>query len=49
MIQRVLGARTVWDGIMGIIFAGFINFFRPPVTCFLGFIVFHWLNVSEDG
>ncbi len=47
MIQRVLGARTVWDGIMGIIFAGFINFFRPLVTCFLGFIVYHWINVMK--
>ncbi len=49
MIQRVLGARTVWDGIMGVIFAGFINFFRPLVTCFLGFIVYHWLNVMKMG
>ena len=44
MIQRVLAARSTWDGMMGIIFAGFINFLRPLVTCFLGFIVFHWIH-----
>jgi solute:Na+ symporter, SSS family len=44
MVQRVLGARSRWDGIMGIIFAGFINLLRPLVTCFLGFIVFHWIH-----
>jgi SSS family solute:Na+ symporter len=44
MMQRVLAARTTWDGLMGIIFAGFINLFRPLVTCFLGFIVYHWIN-----
>ena len=44
MIQRVLGARTVWDGLMGIVFSGFINFLRPLVTCFLGFIVYHWIH-----
>jgi SSS family solute:Na+ symporter len=47
MIQRVLGARSTWDGIMGIIFAGFINFLRPLVTCFLGFIVYHWVHVMH--
>ena len=44
MMQRVLAARTTWDGLMGIIFAGFINFVRPLVTCFLGFIVYHWTH-----
>ncbi len=44
MIQRVLAARTTWDGLMGIIFAGFINLFRPLVTCFLGLIVYHWIH-----
>ncbi|HOD50403.1 MAG TPA: sodium/solute symporter [Candidatus Hydrogenedentes bacterium] len=44
MVQRVLGARSRWDGIMGIVFAGFINFLRPLVTCFLGFIVYHWIH-----
>lgn len=44
MIQRVLGARSTWDGIMGTIFAGYINFVRPLVTCFLGFIVYHWIH-----
>ncbi len=44
MIQRVLAARSTWDGLMGIIFAGFINLFSPIVTCFLGFIVYHWIH-----
>lgn len=44
MVQRVLGARSTWDGLMGVIFAGFINFFRPLVTCFLGLIVYHWIH-----
>ena len=44
MIQRVLGARSTWDGMMGIIFAGFINLLRPLVTCFLGLIVWHWIH-----
>ena len=43
MIQRVFGARSTWDGLMGIIFAGFINRIRPLVTCFVGFIVYHWI------
>ena len=47
MIQRVLGARSTWDGLMGIIFAGFINVLRPLVTCFLGFIVYHWIHVAH--
>jgi SSS family solute:Na+ symporter len=47
MIQRVLAARSTWDGIMGIIFAGGINFLRPLATCFLGFIVFHWIDVMH--
>ena len=46
MIQRVLAARSTWDGLMGIIFAGFINFFRPLVTCFLGFIVYTGSTIS---
>jgi SSS family solute:Na+ symporter len=48
MIQRVLAARSTWDGMMGIVFAGFINFLRPLVTCFLGFIVFHWIHVMHQ-
>jgi SSS family solute:Na+ symporter len=44
MVQRVLGAKTVWDGMMGIVFAGFINLIRPLVTCFLGLIVYHWTH-----
>ena len=45
MVQRVLGARSTWDGMMGIVFAGFINLLRPLVTCFLGLIVYHWIHV----
>lgn len=48
MVQRVFGARSAWDAILGIIFAGFINFFRPMVTCFLGFIVYHWITVMHQ-
>ena len=29
---------------MGIVFAGFINFLRPLVTCFMGLIVYHWIH-----
>jgi SSS family solute:Na+ symporter len=47
MIQRVLGARSTWDGIMGIIFAGFINLLRPLVTCMLGVVVYHWIYVMK--
>lgn len=47
MIQRVLSARSTWDGRMGIIFAGFINLLRPLVTCLLGLIVYHWLDVMH--
>jgi len=46
MIQRVLGARTQWDGMMGIIFAGFINLIRPIVTCFLGFVVYRYCVIN---
>jgi SSS family solute:Na+ symporter len=48
MIQRVLAARSTWDGLMGIIFAGFINLFRPFVTCFLGFIVYYWVHTLRQ-
>lgn len=44
MIQRVLTVCLTWDGLMGIVFAGFINLFRPMVTCFLGFVVYHWIH-----
>ena len=36
MIQRMLAARSTWDALVGLIFAQFINFLRPLVTCFLG-------------
>ncbi len=44
MIQRVLSARTTWDGLMGIVFSGFINFLRPLTTSFLGLVVFYWIH-----
>lgn len=43
MLQRILGARSRWDGMMGVVFAGFVNFLRPLVTCFLGFVVYYWV------
>jgi SSS family solute:Na+ symporter len=49
MIQRILSARSIWDGMMGIIFAGFVNLIRPLVTCLLGLVVFHWLDVMQMG
>jgi SSS family solute:Na+ symporter len=49
MIQRVLSARSTWDGMMGIIFAGFINLARPLVTCLLGLIVYHWVDIMHRG
>lgn len=49
MIQRVLSARSTWDGMMGIVFAGFINLIRPLVTCLLGLIVYHWLDILHRG
>ena len=45
MVQRLLGARTIWDGIMGTIFGGFVNFARPMVTSFLGLVVYYWIHV----
>lgn len=44
MVQRVLGARSTWDSMMGIVFASFINLVRPLVTCFLGLIVYHTIH-----
>ncbi|CAL1517765.1 sodium:solute symporter family transporter [Chitinophaga sp. MM2321] len=49
MIQRILSARSTWDGMMGLIFSGFINIIRPLVTCLLGLIVYHWLDVMHQG
>lgn len=47
MIQRMLAARSTWDALMGLILAQFINFLRPMVTCFLGLVVWHWINVMH--
>jgi SSS family solute:Na+ symporter len=44
MIQRILAARSTWDGLMGLTFAGFINLLRPLVTCLLGLVVYHWIE-----
>ncbi|HTE22937.1 sodium:solute symporter family transporter [Flavitalea sp.] len=49
MIQRILSARSTWDGMMGLIFSGFINIIRPLVTCLLGLVVYHWLDVMHKG
>ena len=48
MIQRVLSARSTWDGLLGIIFSGFINFLRPLTTSFLGLIVFYWIHTMNQ-
>ncbi|MFZ1932334.1 MAG: sodium/solute symporter [Thermoguttaceae bacterium] len=48
MIQRMLAARSTWDALMGLIFAQFINFLRPLVTCFLGLVVYHWVFVMKQ-
>ena len=45
MIQRILSARTTWDGLMGVVFAGFINLIRPLVTCLLGLVVWHYIEI----
>lgn len=49
MVQRIVSARSTWDGMMGIVFAGFINIIRPLVTCLLGLVVYHWLDVMHRG
>ena len=49
MVQRILSARSTWDGMMGLVFAGFINIIRPLVTCLLGLIVYHWLDIMHQG
>ena len=48
MIQRMLAARSTWDALMGLVFAQFINFLRPLVTCFLGLVVYHWIYVMQQ-
>ena len=48
MVQRMLAARSTWDALMGLILAQFINFLRPLVTCFLGLVVWHWINVMGN-
>ncbi len=48
MIQRMLGARSTWDALMGLVLASFINCFRPLVTCFLGLVVYHWIQVMHQ-
>jgi SSS family solute:Na+ symporter len=48
MIQRMLAARSTWDALMGLVFAQFINFLRPMVTCFLGLVVYHWIFIMNQ-
>jgi SSS family solute:Na+ symporter len=45
MVQRMLAARSTWDGLMGLVMAGFLGFLRPMVTCFLGLVLYHWIHV----
>jgi len=47
MIQRMLAARSTWDGLMGMVMACFLGFLRPMVTCFLGLVVYHWIVVMH--
>lgn len=47
MIQRMLAARSTWDGLMGMVMASFLGFLRPMVTCFLGLVVYHWIFVMH--
>jgi SSS family solute:Na+ symporter len=48
LIQRILSARSTWDGLMGIVMAGFLSFLRPMITCFLGLVVYHWIQVMHN-
>jgi SSS family solute:Na+ symporter len=47
MTQRMLSARSTWDALMGLVLASFINFCRPLVTCFLGLVVYQWIDVMH--
>src|SRR5690606_11113337 len=49
MIQRILSAKSTWDGMVGIVFAGFIGIVLPVVTCLMGLVVYHWLDVIGRG
>jgi len=49
MIQRILSAKSTWDGMMGIVFAGFIGIILPIVTCLVGLVMYHWLDVMGRG
>src|SRR5690606_39168133 len=49
MIQRILSAKSTWDGMMCIVFAGFIGIVLTVVTCLLGLVVYHWLDVMGRG
>ncbi len=48
MIQRMLAARSTWDGLMGLVMASFLGFLRPLVTCFLGLVVYYWIHVLHQ-
>ena len=47
MAQRMLSARTTWDALVGLVLAQCFAFFRPMVTCFLGLVVFQWIQVMH--
>lgn len=49
MIQRILSARSKWDGMMGLIFSGFINIVTPLATCLIGLIIYQWLEIMHKG
>ena len=49
MIQRILSAKSTWDGMMGLIFAGFIGIVLPIVTCLIGLVMYHWLDIMHSG
>ncbi len=49
MIQRILFGPQQMGWNDGTYFLGFINIVRPLVTCLLGLIVYHWLDVMHQG
>ena len=48
IVQRTLGARTGWDGRMGIIVAGFFKLLIPFITIVPGMAAAHFLEIPED-
>jgi solute:Na+ symporter, SSS family len=48
LIQRMLAARSTWDGLMGMVMAGLLSLIRPMITCFLGLAVYQWIEVMHN-